>query len=455
MKEKIKNFNFMGIFMLVLTAVLGIMDASAVMAMAAVTTPATGVAGQPNDVMNAGAVVTGDPTTIANNNQGMNTKMTGELSPELLEETLSNEIVKIRPTNTPLDTIIRSGKSKPATGWVYSWYSADVRPVSTTATTYEKSGNSASLVVGDATLFAESDTVRLVYDTAEDTAEVFYVSSVDYAGKKLNLEYANEENAAAAPSLTLKNAVVYRLGRAAIEGEVQTINYSAYPTKESNTCQIFKYQVAQSTLDKIHKKEINWTLSDVEEQAMYEYKLAQEASFLFGKRAKYFNLQKQMPVHTTGGLVNYITKEFTFDPSIGASQFIDLAEQVFQGNVGNRKRVMFMGSGFNAAISKIDLGDKQIMAKDTEVVWGLEFNTIRTNFGTLMAYQHDLFDLYGYKYKAIILDVDNIDKYVWRTEMLTLDTKTSGSFDGDVKVFTEVCGVALRYPDTHCIVHLA
>lgn len=452
MKEKIKNFNFMGIFMLVLTAVLGIVDASAVMAMSAVTT-----------TPNGGAVMTGDPTTIANNNQGMNTEVTNQLAPELLEETLSNEIVKIRPTNTPLDTIIRSGKTRKAEGWEYSWYSADVRPVSTTATTYTGGSNStASLVVGDSTLFAESDTVRVICEDASGNPveEVFYVSSVTYSSNTLNLEYANEAGQATSPNLhkvtnNLVNGVVYRLGRAAIEGEVQTINYSAYPSKETNNCQIFKYQVAQSTLDKLHKKEINWTLSDIEEQAMYEYKLAQEASFLFGKRAKYFNSNKQMPVYTTGGIINYITKNFTFDPSVGASQFIDLAEEVFQGNVGNRKRVMFMGSGFNAAISKIDLGDKQIMAKDTEVVWGLEFNTIRTNFGTLMAYQHDLFDLYGFKDKAIILDVDNIDKYVWTTEMLTLDTKHSGSFDGDVKVFTEICGVALRYPDTHCIVHLA
>lgn len=451
MKEKIKNFNFLGIFMLVLTAVLGIVDGGAIMAMPAASTPTP-----PTTVTaNGSKVMTGDPLSVELNNQGMTTQTTEELAPELLEETLSNEIVKIRPTNTPLDTIIRSGKSKPATGWVYSWYSADVRPVSTTATSYTASGTTATVVVGDATLFAESDTVRLVADPTKDDAEVFYISGVDYAAKKLTLEYADEENSATAPTLELSDAVIYRLGRAAIEGEVQTINYSAYPTKESNHCQIFKYQVAQSTLDKIHKKEINWTLSDVEEQAMYEYKLAQEASFLFGKRAKYWNINKQMPVYTTGGIVNYITKVFTFDTSVGASQFIDLAEQVFQGNVGNRKRIMFMGSGFNAAISKIDLGDKQIMAKDTEVVWGLEFNTIRTNFGTLMAYQHDLFDLYGFKDKAVILDVDNIDKYVWRSEMLTLDTKTSGQFDGDVKVFTEVCGVALRYPDTHCIVHLA
>jgi hypothetical protein len=446
MKEKIKNFNFMGIFMLVLTAVLGIVDGSAVMAMAAVTTTPSG-----------SSVMTGDPTSVALENQGMNTVTTDNLSPELLEETLSNEIVKIRPTNTPLDTIIRHGKSRPAEGWVYSWYSADVRPVSTSVTSYVPSGNGAALVVGDATLFAESDTVRVVPDISTGVAEVFYVATVNYSTNTLDLAYADANNAQPAPSLTISASntpTVYRLGRAAIEGEVQTINYSAYPSKESNHCQIFKYQVAQSTLDKIHKKEINWTLSDVEEQAMYEFKLAQEASFLFGKRCKYFNLQKQMPVYTTGGIINYITKNFTFNTQNGASEFIDLAEQVFQGNVGNRKRVMFMGSGFNAAMSKIDVGDKQVMAKETEIVWGLEFNTIRTNFGTLMAYQHDLFDLYGFKDKAIILDVDNIDKYVWRTEMLELDTKKSGSFDGDVKVFTEICGVALRYPDTHCIVHL-
>jgi hypothetical protein len=448
MKEKIKNFNFMGIFMLVLTAVLGIVDASAVMAMPAITEAPV----QSGDTASGKGVVYSGGSA--------NTETTMEGSPELLEETVSDEIVKIRPTYTPFDTIMRNAKARKAEGWEYAWYSVDVRPVKTKAETLTAEGSTnvagvkdGTLKVVNAGLFDVSDTISM---EVSGVSYMFYVSKVDTDANTLTVSYVDAEGKpASVPALTVEDVDVYRLGRAAAEGEIKTASYTVLPTKESNYCQVFKWQVSETTLNQLHKKEIKWTMSDIEEQAACEFRIQQEASFLFGNKGKFYDKVKKKPVYTTGGITKYITKKETLNTTNGNAALIDLAKAVFQGNVGNRKRVLFMGSGFNAALSKIETVQKQLEAGNTKVVWGLEFNEIRTNFGSFMCMQHDLFDLYGWEDKALILDVDNIDKWQWTSENRTLDTKTSGEFDGDVRVYTEICGVALRYPDTHCIVSLA
>lgn len=457
MKEKIKNFNFMGIFMLVFTAVLGIMDASAVMAV--------GFGGEQITTGN-GVHQQGAPLEVETKGQGMNTEEGKEATKTaddpngIYSEEIDAFITKIRPTVTPLDTILRHGKSKKATGWEFGWYSVDVLPVETKVATYtlDETPNAwgfkcATLTVDAPALFQETDTIRI---EGTDGSYIFYIQEKTKSGSTTNLLLSYGEEDAPAVSKITKGSVVYRLGRAAKEGDVQTINYAAYPVKDKNYCQIFKWQVAQSFIDSLHKKDVNWGMSDVEEQATYEFKLAQEASFLFGKKTRYIAKNDQ-EVYATGGIVRAIEDAggiLDLDTTAGNAGFIDLTKQIFQGNVGNRKRVVFMGSDFNASISKIEAVQKQLASNETKVIWGIEWNEIRTNFGSLMCMQHDLLDLYGYKDKAIVLDVDNIDKYVWFNKMKDLDMESTGQFDGKVKVYTEVAGVALRYPATHAVVRL-
>ena len=446
MKKFFEKVNVMSIIMLVACAIFGVADCGAVAAAGVAATTPSG-----------STVIHGAPMTPPSEPQGLDTAQTKENAPDLLQETIDAEIVKIRPSYTPLDTILRNAKSKKAEGWEYSWYSTDLLPVEsevvecTASAAANPAGvKDATLKVQDPALFNEGDTLCVVTKKGN---VILYTSSVDSTAQTMLVAYGGAD--VPVDEIAAGDAV-YRLGRAAIEGEVQTVNYSALPVKQSNYCQIFKWQVAESTLQKIHKKEVNWSMSDIEEQAMCEFKMAQEASFLFGRKCKYYNAPKKAEVYATGGIVDYISKAATFSKSATDknAQLVDICKYIFQGNVGNRKRVMFMGTNFNAELSKIEMVQKQLAATETKVNWGIEFQEIRSNFGMLLCMQHDMLDLYGYADKAIVLDVDNLDKFVWTSDTLTLDTKHGGSFDGDVKVYTEVAGIALKYPDTHCIISL-
>lgn len=446
MKKLFKKLNVTSVLMLVLCAVLGVMDSSAYVAGGVVNTTPIG-----------SKVISGNPQTIPSAPQGLDTPTVTENAQDLLMQSINEQVVKVRPAYTPFDTILRQAKAKKAESWEFAWYSTDLMPVATkvASISLELANHSggyknATLTVDDSSLFNESDTICI--HTQSNGNLILLVVAKNTATGALTVAYGGENVPVA--NVTADDDV-YRLGRAGIEGEIQTINYSALPVKETNYCQIFKWQVAQSTLEKLHKKEVKWDMSDIEEQAMCEFKIAQEASFLFSRKTKYYNSAKGAEVYSTGGIVNYITKHFEFDATKGNAEIVDMSKYIFQGNIGNRKRVMFMGSDFNAAIAKINMFQKQLASTETKVVFGLEFNELRTNFGTLMCMQHDLLDLYGYKDKAIVIDIDNVDKWEWVKEMRNIDTKTSGTFDGEVKVYTEIAGVALRYPDTHCVVSLA
>lgn len=451
MKQFIQKINLLSIFMFVACALFGVMDASALMAAAPVVTPTPGANGNPVSV-----VVTEAP---------LQTDTINEESHELIQASVDQMITKMRPALTPLDTIMRQCKAKKAESQTFRWYSTDIRSVESSISnkvdgSTEGGFKHATVTVDNGGLFAVSDTLVVPSVKGADGADlVLYV--VGRTGNDLDVVAINGTDSSGTievPEISGSSAV-FRLSRAAAEGDVKTASYAAVPTSEENYCQIFKLQIAMSTLAQASKKEVGWDLSEVEEQALYEFRMAMEASALFGVKGKVFDNVKGAYVYTTGGIVPSIKNKIELgaggDQPLSNADLIALCKRVFQGNVGSRKRVMFVGSEFNEALSTIETVHKQLEAGNTVVAWGLEFNEIRSNFGSLMVMQHDMLDLYGYSDKAIILDPDFIDKWTWMPmTSLELDTRKSGEYDGDVKVWTEISGFATRYPSCHAIVSL-
>lgn len=467
--KKFKLFSFIaGFFIFLCCALLGVQANGTVMASGVQVTTDAG-----------NKVQKGDPQTPSNEPQGVTTEDTHSANVNIAENTVDQFITKIRPCLTPLDTLLRSAGKKQTDSLKFEYWSAGVSPVSCKATAWAQDASAATgttykggqLTVDNAGLFAATDTIMVHYLDTTGATEVekdivFYVVKVDASNSKLYVMYGEADAPTTAGMIVKRtasqsvtewdNSCVWKMGRAAGEAEKQTVNYGAYPTDAWNYCQIFKWQVAASTLEQKEPKRIKWTMVDMEEMATYEFKMAQEASFLFGRRTVYWDYEKQIKVYATGGVVNSITKSYEFKTANGLKEIIDLHKFVFCGNIGNRKRIMFMGSDFNAELSKllVDKTDKNINATETREIAGLEFEDLKSNFGHLYCMQHDLLDQYGYSDKAIIIDIDNLERYVCMEKMETIPAAQNQKFDGDIKIYTEAAGVALRYPDTHCIVTL-
>lgn len=458
-----KNFlKIQGLAMFVLTLLLGIVDASGMIA--ATVIPQAGSANNPTGTQpKQGVGVVGGTMTEGQMRGVAKDKDNGDIG-DYYDDSVDSEIVKFRPDLSPLDTITRQMKAKKADTMRFNWYSVDLLPNTTLLSAQVAGGNGLGdyeITVDDSKNIFEGDTLRIV-DAVSKDEHMFYVSKKDNNKLTLIPPYDSEVVAKPAMPAIANGSLVYIYGNAAAEGEMLTANYGVVPTKENNFCQIFKCQVSESTIQKLSRKELNWGLSDIEEQAIYQWRNKIEMTALFGKKGFFNDDIKHSDVYTTNGIVHYINKHLTLGNIengklvINNSDFVDLTKEVFVGNAGSPQRVMLAGSDFVAAISKIDTIQKQQEAGNTQVCWGIEWKEIRTNFGTLLLEHHKGLDLNGYKDKAIILDMQYVDKWTFKPlERVSIDTRTSGTFDGDTFVSTEICGFSLRYPDCHAIVSLA
>jgi len=405
----------------------------------------------------AGVIVTGAPLL---------SDVIRKESPDLILDTVDQRITKMRPSATPLDQILRHATSRTAKTMQFGYYSVDIRGVKATTTAAivaVTTSDTAELPVDNVRLFAVSDTLYIPSKAGFDDAGVatptkqlvLYVCAVGAASLTVQAVngqlLTNGSEGMYVPSIASGTAL-YRLGRAAAEGDVRTSPFSALPTKQKNFCQIFKCEVAESTIAAMSDKEVQWTPNDIEEQAMYEWRMGMEASFLFGAKRRFFDPIKKAYVYTTGGVVNSIAKHIEYKAVMDNPALIDITKQVFTGNSGSRRRILFAGSGLVANFSSIGTVEKQLEAGNTVVVWGIEWKEIKTNFGTLLLLQHDLLDMYGWEDKGIILDPACLDKWTFSgVERLVVDTKKSGTFDGNVAVITEIAGAALKYPSVHAV----
>ena len=59
-------------------------------------------------------------------------------------------------------------------------------------------------------------------------------------------------------------------------------------------------QVEESTMQKLANKEVDWTMNDQEEAAVYDMRLGMEKSFLFGVKARVWDNNKKENVMLTG-----------------------------------------------------------------------------------------------------------------------------------------------------------
>lgn len=465
MKKFFKNFSFLGLIMLGLCVLLGIGDVSGAVMMAN---------GTAVDINGGGD--NHNPTGVAidhGKDGALETTDIRKLRPEMIKDPVDQKLVQIRPTLTPFDTLMRYAKSMPTNNFEFGWYSIDTRPVEDTIVTVVTESNSdwhevkATLTVGANKLFSDTDTIYVPdVNGADGSPLMLYVVKKQDDGKLIVVapqeQLTNSSDTYSIAGLT-NDVKIYRLGRAAAELDVQSPSISYLPTKSTGYCQIFKCQISQSAYEKMMDKEIKWDYSEIEEQALYEFRLAMEASFLFGKRSKIYDPIKQTDIYTTDGIVRQIKTKYTLDATPDASdkdkgnrELVKLCKNIFQGNSGDKTRVLFAGSDFVAALSNIQSVQKQVDAGNTEVAWGMEWKSIKTNFGTLLLMQHDLFDMYGFSDKAVVIDPQFIRKWqISNMERFVIDAKKAGIMNGDITVFTEAAGTAVYYPSAHCIVELA
>lgn len=218
---------------------------------------------------------------------------------------------------------------------------------------------------------------------------------------------------------------------------------------------IYKAQVEQSVFTKLSAKEVGWSFTDQEEVAIMDMRLGMEKNFLFGFRSRLTDPKKFDEVLLTGGIWNQAATEVEVSmDDFNQNTVIDIMRSAFTGNAaGSPRKVMIAGSDMIQAINKLEY-TKVINSSDTVTRWGIDFNELRSKFGSLYVIHSEIFDQCGHSSDALIINVQYLTKYThlpFRVERL--DLKKSGVRNTDALVATEASCMVLRHPSAHVKVY--
>ena len=384
---------------------------------------------------------------------------------ELLLNEIDRRIVKIRPMATPIDQISRYARPRHSKSMIVDYYTVDTKPTACRlATAYSpskegteaqrvtiKTDNDDMLAVSDTLMLPEVPGYEADGSTQSSKSLVLYVVAKDDSGITVMAINGSKLGSTTdcVPALPL-NTPIIRMGRAAAELDVQTPQFESLPQKAQNFCQIFKMQVEQSTLMKIADKEVEWTLSDQEEAAIYDMRLGMEKSFLFGSKKQIYDYRKKENVMLTEGIWHQAGKDFSYDPdTFDQDTLISLMRTAFTGNAGSKRKVLVGGSALIETINKLDY-TKVVNARDTVTRWGIDFTEICSKFGRLYVLLSEVFDECGMDTAGMIIDPAYLQKYShlpFGSE--ALDLKSAGVRNTDATVLTEAACLVLRYPKAH------
>lgn len=472
MKTTKKTFNFILRAMLTLLAfVVG--ASSGVMVADATPLP------------DAGKTVAGNQFVDGNAGIAIETEGRAEGDPNLYMSDVDQRIIKIRPMATPVDQISRFAKSSSCDSFEVKYYSVGTREIKCTtnaAVTAMTTGASTSLPVDDPNMFTLDDTIRVLGVKGVTKPDGTAYTATDSNVPDLVLCVCGKDASTNVPTVYAVNGAkdtngspilvpaipsgttLVRMGKACGELDVQTGRFSNIPTPETQYCQNFMMQVEQSTFDKIAKKEVNWTFSDLEEDGIFDMRMAMENTYLFGVKRMIKHISKDgMAQWFTGGIWYMAGKDIEVGTWNTAKQcteitdndLVDITKDLFVGTgIGNKRKVLLCGSDMLAAFSKIK-SDK-FRLKDTVEVWNLKFKSWDTDFGEILTIHHELFDINGMSDCGFAMDPEYLSKKThvsWTRSVL--DLQKAGIRRTDAAVIQEVSCLYLRYAKAHARMRLA
>ena len=426
--------------------------------------------------MTAGADGTGGTDGIATETGG---RENGD--PNFYLSDVDKRIVKIRPMATPIDQISRYAKSSSTNSFEVKYYSVGTREIK--CSTNKKleamtGGASVSLPVSDL-----NDTIRVVGVSAITKPDGTAYSESDSNVPDLELCVCGKDSSTNLPTVYAVNGkmddsskqpillpeipqgtTLVRMGKACGELDVQTGRFNNIPMPETQYCQNFMIQVEQSTFDKIAAKEVNWNFSDIEEDGVYDMRLAMENTYLFGVKQVIKHVAKDgMNTWFTGGIWWMAGKDIEVGEwnsekncaEITDENLVDITKDLFVGTgIGNKRKILFCGSDMLSAFSKIK--SEKFRLKDTVEVWNLKFKSWDTDFGEVLTIHHELFDVNGMSDCGFAMDPEYLSKKThvsWARNVL--DLKKAGIRRTDAVVIQEVSCLYLRYAKAHARMRLA
>lgn len=348
----------------------------------------------------------------------------------LTEEDLNKIIVKVRPSDTPLDTLTREISNTQTvqnreTGG-YEIGTRDIEDATTIA--FDGSTDVTNLAVGKKSIWQISDTLYVPGVAGGDGKPLMlYIAGKDNAAGTLQVVAANPvaDKIPAIPS----GSKLMRLGKAMGEVDAQTDAFTALPSNRKNYTQIHMAQVEVSTLSELYKKKVAIDFTTHKELSIWDMKRAMEFTNIFGVKGKFTDPVNNKIIYTSDGLWNQLTGVCEYDKATTPNNayFTKLTRQIFDGNNGSDRRILLAGPDLIEWLSQVEAYSKQQRPEGVDIVHGIRFNKIITSFGELLVKPMSSLFVGDTSWYGMVLDMSYIRKDVQEALQTTeLDLDSTG-----------------------------
>jgi len=152
------------------------------------------------------------------------------------------------------------------------------------------------------------------------------------------------------------------------------------------------------------------------------------------------------------GIFHQLTKELEYTTAGGITNALwnSWCNTLFADNNGSTDRYLFAGRNLIEAISNIPAVEKQLDAKQVEVVAGVKLSKVDTMFGTIYIKHDKVFNVMGHDNEGIVLDLEYIIKRPFMPlTSRELDLRKSGQSNVNATFIEEMCCLETRHLDTH------
>lgn len=349
-----------------------------------------------------------------------NAPSTTVVKPSYTDEDLDKKIVMIRPQDTPIDTFTRSiANNEPCKSWEAGGWEIGTRETRDTVKA-DVNASATTITVDNPDMWKPGDTFIVHgHSSSDDTGPKLDGSSLpvqciikSISSDTLTIQRVGSSLSAAIPAIAEDDFLV-RLSPAVSELEASVEGFAIQPSDRKYFNQTHMCQVEESVIHALLKKKVAMDFSVYKEQTLWDFKRGMELCNLFGVGGLAKNAKGEL-VHLSTGLWWQMTEQSTvdFSDAMTDQDWNSLGRAIFEGNNGADRRLLFAGNGLLEQIANVKSYQKQLEAKNTEMVLGLRVFKIETPFGELLVKpMGSLFE--GYFAKCgMVIDPNFVKKYV-------------------------------------------
>ena len=363
-----------------------------------------------------------------------------------LDDDLNKKLVYIRPQDTPIDTFTRSiANNQKSESWEAGGWEIGTRETRDTVKA-DALASATAIKVDNPDMWKPTDVfvVHAIDAGGNDAGPMLDGSSRPVAciiksisGDTLTVQRVGADYTAALPAIS-EDYILARLSPAVSELEASVEGYAIQPSSRHYYNQTHMTQVEESVIHGLLKKKVAMDFSVYKEQTLWDFKRGMEFTNLFGIGGISKNAKGE-PVHHSTGLWWQMDQQSSVDFSAAMSDqdWNAIGKDIFEGNNGADRRFLFAGNDLLAQIANAKSYQKQLEAKNTELVLGLRVYKIETPFGELLVKpMGSLFN--GYFSKCgMVIDPNFVLKYIMeplQTTNLELDKTGQRRVDNAVRI---------------------